>query len=222
MQETINLYGDLEGRVSYIDHMGNDKTIVNAARVSFGADSQGEHLTDRDRKLVAYLLQHKHSSPFEHCTVTWKFVVPLFVRSQHHRHRTFAFNEISRRYTSKHLCFYEPSVFRKQHTVNRQASTEETVSDSFGTVEHNIRALQLYENMIDAGVCREQARMVLPQSLYTEYYGTVSLHNALKFIELRKHPGAQWEIQRVAEAMQEHLWSLYPETILVWTKLRGS
>ncbi len=120
---TIYLYGDEIGSVSLVDHMGTDLTIVNSARVSFG--NQKTELNDKDRRLIKFLVKHKHTSTFEHNVVTFKFVVPLFVRSQHHRHRTWSYNEISRRYTEKNMDFYLPSSFRTQHRSNRQASNPE-------------------------------------------------------------------------------------------------
>ena len=208
----VELFGDEIGAVEYVAHMGSDLTIVNAARVSFGA--QKETLDERDIKLINYLMQHNHTSPFEHCSITMRFVVPLVIRSQHHRHRTWAYNEISRRYTSVDMKFYEPKQFRTQHKSNRQASNDELINPTlvskwigigFNTASesvqvHNERSIDLYNALIDAGVCREQARGVLPQNLYTEYYGTVNLHNLLKFVSLRMHEGAQWEIQQVAKA----------------------
>ena len=103
-EKSVILYDDGIGRVDYISHMGSDLTVVNSARVSFGVQKHG--LDDRDVKLIKYLIKHKHTSTLEHCVATFKFTVPLFVRSQHHRHRTWAYNEISRRYTDKNLQFY--------------------------------------------------------------------------------------------------------------------
>jgi thymidylate synthase (FAD) len=122
----IDLFGDNKGSVEYITHMGSDLTIVNAARVSFGAEK--EQLDEKDIKLINYLMQHNHTSPFEHCSITFRFVVPLFIRSQHHRHRTWAYNEISRRYTSVDMKFYSPKEFRTQHKSNRQASNDELIN----------------------------------------------------------------------------------------------
>ena len=208
----VSLFDDDIGCVEYVDHMGSDLTIVNAARVSFGA--QKETLDEKDVKLINYLMQHNHTSPFEHCSITMRFTVPLFIRSQHHRHRTWAYNEISRRYTGVDMRFYSPENFRTQHKSNRQASNDELINPGLDSAYlqigyetaknavsmHNTRSLNLYNAMIDAGICREQARGVLPQNLYTEYYGTANLHNLLKFISLRMHTGAQWEIQQVAKA----------------------
>jgi len=224
----IDLYGDEIGTVEYVSHFGSDLTVVNAARVSFGAHK--DSLSDRDEKLIKYLASHNHSSPFEHCGLTFRFVVPLFIRSQHHRHRTWSYNEISRRYTSIDLKFYEPEKFRSQHVSNRQASTPDLVNPDLGpsnrstirlvpdkpnvasiaVKRHHQNSMDLYNSLLKSGVCREQARGVLPQNLYTQYYGTVNLHNLIKFIKLRQHDGAQWEIQKVAEACLEVSQKIFP------------
>ena len=226
----IDLYGDGKGSVEYVEHMGSDLTIVNSARVSFGKTK--EELDDRDRKLIKYLIKHRHTSTLEHNLVTFRFCVPLFVRGQHHRHRTWSYNEISRRYTDVDIKFYEPMGFRTQHESNRQASNAEELIDphvwrgfigdkvSYQLKKHHEECLSFYNNMIKAGVCREQARAVLPQSLYTEYYGTVNLNNLLKFIDLRTHEGAQWEIQKVAEACLEIATDLWPVTVGAYRELR--
>lgn len=216
----IDLFKDDIGAVEYISHMGNDLSVVNSARVSFGVDKK--QIDEKDIKLINYLMKHNHSSPFEHCVLTLKFTVPLFIRSQHHRHRTWSYNEISRRYTSVDMKFYEPNKFRTQHKSNRQASSSDDQIDpvlSCGTDcsesvnLHHQMSVNLYNKMLEAGVCREQARGVLPQNLYTEYYGTVNLHNLLKFISLRVHEGAQWEIQQVAKACLSIAKELFPHSV---------
>jgi len=223
---SIYLYNDDIGRVDLIDHMGDDLTIVNSARVSFGVTK--DKLDNRDKKLIKYLVKHRHTSTFEHNVVTFRFVVPMFVRSQHMRHRTWSYNEISRRYTDKDLQFYTPATFRTQHKTNRQASNQDEINPiivpdlaDFGEGQkadmsiktHVENSLELFNTLMSQGVCREQARMVLPQNLYTEYYGTTNLNNLLKFISLRSHAGAQWEIQRVAEACLEIATTLWPEAV---------
>ena len=223
----FDLYGDGIGTVEYVQHMGEDITIVNSARVSFGKHK--EQIDDKDRRLIRYLIKHRHTSTFEHNVATFRFVVPLFVRSQHHRHRTFSYNEISRRYTEENLRFYEPVSFRTQHKSNRQASNIEELIDpvvvpdlsdtDFGlTVSNKVKlhhkeCVHLYNTMMARGVCREQARGVLPQNMYTEYYGTANLNNLLKFCSLRLHEGAQWEIQKVAEGIIGICKNLWPITI---------
>ena len=231
--EHLNLtklvYEDGIGRVQLIQHWGDDRTVVRSARVSFGNDSGKGEMTDRDIKLINYLVKHKHTSTLEHCGLTFKFVVPLFVRSQHHRHRTWSYNEISRRYTDVNIQFYEPNSFRGQHKSNRQASNFNDKinpvlscgSDCDEAVSlHNKMSLDLYNKMIDSGVCREQARGVLPQNLYTEYYGSVNLGNLLKFVDLRTHEGAQWEINKVANACLDIAKDLYPVTVSAYLNLK--
>ena len=237
-EKTIEIYDEGIGRVDYVDHMGSDLTIVNSARVSFGV--QKSDLDGRDRRLINYLIKHKHTSTLEHNLVTFKFTVPLYIRSQHHRHRTWSYNEISRRYTDKDLRFYEPSSFRTQHDSNRQASNADvmitpdlttyqgfsivpasTYSASIAVKMHHIECLRLFNRLIEAGVCREQARGVLPQNLYTEYYGTANLNNLLKFISLRMHEGAQWEIQELAKACLEIATDLWPVAVESYRKQRG-
>ena len=236
--KSIKIYDDNVGCVDYVDHMGSDLTVVNSARVSFGIEKP--ELDNKDKKLIKYLIRHKHTSTLEHNIITFKFTVPLFVRSQHHRHRTWSYNEISRRYTDKSLKFYLPRGFRTQHKSNRQASNPDElinpamypreeyniVPSNHSSVRsymqsHILTSLEYYTRMMDVGVCREQARMVLPQSLYTEYYATVNLNNLLKFVSLRTHEGAQWEIQKAAEACLEIATDLFPITVQSYRDLRG-
>ena len=237
MTKSIELYGDGIGRVDLVEHMGNDLTIVNSARVSFGKHK--EELDAKDKRLINYLVKHRHTSTFEHNVATFRFVVPLYVRSQHHRHRTWSYNEISRRYTDVNIKFYQPHGFRTQHESNRQASNAdelinpEVELDGFEMFSmhsfladdavqfHNQCSLELYNKLIEAGVCREQARGVLPQNLYTEYYGTVNLSNLMKFIDLRTHEGAQWEIQKVAEACLEIAEGLWPVAVGAYRKAKN-
>ena len=230
---TIFTYGDNIGSVSLVDYMGSDISVVNSARVSFGVEKA--ELDRRHKRLINYLIRHRHTSTLEHNLITFKFVVPLFVRSQHHRHRTWSYNEISRRYTEKNLQFYEPLSFRTQHESNRQASNKNELKnpiiapqfiDSYiwasqAVKAWHIQSLDFFNKLIDAGVCREQARGVLPQNLYTEYYGTVNLNNLLKFIDLRTHEGAQWEIQKVAEACLEIATDLFPVTVGAYRKIKN-
>ncbi len=235
-EKSISLYDDGLGSVTYVDHLGSDLTIVNAARVSFGNEKQ--QLDDRDKRLINYLIKHRHTSTLEHNIITFKFVVPLFVRSQHHRHRTWSYNEISRRYTDKGLRFYEPTRFRTQHKSNRQASDLDSDINPLleryhpeSSVPHRVltsevvkgfhyEAVRLFDDLMAAGVCREQARGILPQNLYTEYYGTCNLNNLVKFIDLRTHEGAQWEIQQVAQACLEIATDLFPVAVSSYRNIR--
>jgi thymidylate synthase (FAD) len=223
MMKTVQLFDDGIGKVDFICHMGTDMTVVNSARVSFGKEV--EEISERDKKLINYLIKHRHTSTLEHCTITFRIKVPLYIRSQHHRHRTWSYNEISRRYTEVNLEFYEPKAFRTQHKSNRQASNPEGLinpvlscgSDCDEMVSlHHQTSLDLFNRMIEAGVCREQARGVLPQNLYTEYYATCNLNNLFKFIDLRTHEGAQWEIQQLAKGMLEIAEMCFPVTVKAW------
>lgn len=195
-------------QVEYVNHMGDALTVVNAARVSFGGEST--EVLDKDKNLIKYLADHKHLSPFEHLTLSVKVTVPLYIRSQIMRHRTFSYNEISRRYTDKDLSFYIPEVLRKQHSNNRQASEGEIIEPErtglrIGIEMIHRQSLKMYQDLIDIGLCREQARGVLPQNLMTEFYMTGNLRNWAHFIELRKHEGAQAEVQEVANMVSKLL-----------------
>jgi thymidylate synthase (FAD) len=133
------------------------------------------------------------------------------------------------------MSFYEPKEFRAQHKSNRQASVVESLFDplvdpeglaggnhaSYLVRAHHAKSVSLYHKLLESGVCREQARGILPQNMYTQYYGTVNLNNLLKFIDLRIHEGAQWEIQRVAEACLDIAKDLYPETVGAYRVIRG-
>ena len=226
----VDLYGDGIGSVSLVAHIGNDKTIVNSARVSFGRDNKRD-LVERDQKLIKYLVKHKHTSTLEHNVVTLMFEVPLFVRSQHMRHRTWSYNEISRRYTDVDMKFYVPqgSELSMKATVKHQRDilvdpvVDNDLPDftaSSLVMKHHKDSLKLYNRLLSGGVCREQARGVLPQNLYTRYYATVNLNNLLKFIDLRLHEGAQWEIQQVAKACLDIATELWPFTVSAYRELR--
>jgi thymidylate synthase (FAD) len=232
----VELYDDGIGFVELVDYLGNDLSVVNSARVSFGKHK--EELDEKDERLIKYLIKHKHTSTLEHCVATFRFKVPLFISKQHMRHRTWSYNEISRRYTDFNLEFYEPDEFRTQHESNRQASNSSDLINPTLTITrwdgvvlqdtasqlvhaHHVKSLDLYNDLVDAGVCREQARGVLPQNMYTEYYGTCNLNNLIKFIGLRLHDGAQWEIQQVAKACLEITKSIWPITAAAYSEIKN-
>ncbi len=196
---------DGQGWVGLIDRMGTETSIVNAARVSFG--KRKTSMEERDVGLLRYLVEHRHTSPLEHVCFTFTVHCPLFVRSQWHRHRMWSYNEISRRYTSVDLRFYVPPEVRKQAESDRQASLEAAGLDQEACRQWisagNREALALYEKLLASGVCREQARGVLPQNLMTTFWATVDLHNLIGFIELRDSEHAQWEIRQYAAALKE-------------------
>ena len=171
---------------------------------------------------MRYLLEHHHTSPLEHVTFTFIVHCPLFVRAQWQRHRTWSYNEISRRYTDVDVTFYVPPQVREQASSNRQASMEPRSIDQEACRtlirEHNRTAFALYEQLLDKGVCREQARGVLPQNLMTTFWASVDLHNLIGFLELRDSEHAQWEIRGYAAAIKELVVPLLPKlaAILKW------
>lgn len=211
-----------KGFVALLDHMGDDTTIVNAARVSFG--KRIDKMTEKDEKLIRYLLEHRHTSPFEHVQFQFHIKCPLFVRSQWHRHRTWSYNEISSRYTELPEEYYVPEYFRPQAEHDKQASKDEPIDnpeirDLYTAVIGS--SFSVYRRLLELGVSREMARMVLPQATYTEFYGTVDLHNLLHFIELRIDSHAQWEIRQYARALLELITPIVPVTVKHWKELKN-
>lgn len=195
-------------KVTFIDKMGIDMTVVNAARVSFGVHS--EEWSEKDEKLVDYLAKHQHLSPFEHCALTIMVECPLYIRSQIHRHRTFAYNEISRRYTDDGIEFYFPPEedVRTQAKNNKQGSdapvSQETAKMALDIMQATvINAKNAYDVLIELGVAREQARGILPQCLMTKFYMSGNLRNFAHFVELRIDAHAQKEAQYVARRVQD-------------------
>lgn len=216
--------GSESGRLAERDM---DFMPCSAARVSFGNEDKTGQDVAKDIKLMHYLAEHKHTSCFEHQTTTFLIEVPLFIRSQIMRHRTFSYNEISRRYTDENLEFWIPDKWRKQSASNKQASTDESVGyyagGGYGTLDeldnpNNVHryltkfALDQYHIMLENGVCREQARSILPQSLLTKFYMTGNLRNWAHFIELRRDEHAQHEVQVPANRIADKLRELWPES----------
>lgn len=195
---------DGQGWIGLVDQMGTESTVVNAARVSFGKFKT--EMDDRDFRLVKYLIENHHTSPLEHVVFTFLVHCPLFVRSQWMRHRTWSYNEISRRYTEEDITFYSPCELREQSESDRQASRpSSSINQSYciGLIQtQNRRAYDTYLDLINMGVCREQARGVLPQNLMTTFWATVDLNNLLKFLELRDSEHAQAEMREYAIAIK--------------------
>jgi thymidylate synthase (FAD) len=201
-----------QGWVGLIDHLGEEISIVNAARVSFG--KLKDTMDERDITLLDYLIENKHTSPLEHVVFTFSIHCPLFVRGQWHRHRTWSYNEISRRYTEVDIEFYTPPALRQQAAVNRQASVDNPDFDDEELrqmiSDHNLKSFELYETLLERGVCREQARGVLPQNMMVTFWGTVNLSNLLHFLELRDSEHAQWEIREYAIAIKKLIKPIIP------------
>ena len=211
---------DGQGWVGLIDHLGTESTIVNAARVSFG--KLKTDMDERDVKLLEYLIDNRHTSPLEHIIFTFSVHCPLFVRGQWHRHRTWSYNEISRRYTEIDMEFYTPQQLRRQAENNRQASVADPDFDSSelsaAIAEHNKTSMALYEKLLKSGVCREQARSVLPQNMMVTFWGTVDLSNLLHFLELRDSEHAQWEIREYAQAIKKLIKPYIPNVAAYFEK----
>ncbi|MDD5596703.1 MAG: FAD-dependent thymidylate synthase [Victivallaceae bacterium] len=209
-----------QGWVGLINHLGDETTIVNAARVSFG--KLKETMDDRDITLLEYLIENRHTSPLEHLVFTFSIHCPLFVRGQWHRHRTWSYNEISRRYTEVDMEFYTPQKLRSQAENNRQASVENPDFDDAELRKmisaHNEVSYKLYEELLAKGVCREQARGVLPQNMMVTFWGTVNLGNLLHFLELRDSEHAQWEIREYAAAIKKLIKPIIPNVAKYFEK----
>ena len=218
-QEHVKVLGG-QGWVGLIDHLGTESTIVNAARVSFG--KLKKEMDERDVKLLEYLIDNRHTSPLEHIVFTFSVHCPLFVRGQWHRHRTWSYNEISRRYTEIDMEFYTPQELRRQAENNRQASVADPdfkAPELIASIDaHNKASLALYEKLLAAGVCREQARGVLPQNMMVTFWGTVDLSNLLHFLELRDSDHAQWEIREYAIAIKKLIKPYIPHVAAYFEK----
>ncbi len=217
--------GDGLSDLSLIDHMGDDSSIVRAARVSYSGDDRTGVDLEGDAKLLRYLLRHGHTSPLEHTAVTFHVKCPLFVRSQWHRHRIASYNEVSRRYTSEEIEFYYPTELRMQDVKNRQGSVGTWIGeeDYHWYMRDCVKnCLELYEKMLADGIAREQARMFLPQNLYTRFYYTANLHSILHFYRLRADEHAQWEIRQYAQAIGDIMGQLFPVTWSAATQEKGA
>ena len=193
--------GDAISSIELIRVSGSDLDVVNAARVSYGKVSS--ELSERDAVLIKFLMEHEHMSPFEHNQLSFRVKAPLYVVRQWMRHRMNSYNEISYRYVKAPLEFYIPAYWRKQDTKNKQSSTGQDYSpEMFEAYKKSLDvAKESYEAMLAAGICREQARGLLPLCTYSEFIFTCNLHSLIHFIKLRTHPGAQYEIRVYAEAM---------------------
>lgn len=204
-----------KGLVRLCQHMGSDRMIVDAARVSY---QQGTKAVQSDRHLIRYLMRNKHWTPFEQTAITFHVKLPIFVARQLMRSGTFRFNEISARYSVMKDEFYVPNPLRRQSESNRQGSSSEVIEmldmskyqttpgvDFVDPQQYlevcNAGTYEDYKMMLDNGVARELARISLPVSLYTEYYCTVNLRNLFHFLELRLDTHAQWEAQQYGQAM---------------------
>jgi thymidylate synthase (FAD) len=192
-----------DGFIRVIDYLGSDDSIVQAARVSYGAGTKKRHM---DRGLIRYLMRHRHTTPFEMCEIKLHLRVPMDCWRQWIRHRTANINEYSTRYSIAIDAAQttQQDEWRLQGTVNRQGSEgllDQKLGEEFTQDETKLHNLskEIYDKRIDAGVAREQARKDLPLATYTEAYWKIDLHNLLHFLALRMDPHAQLEIRKYAE-----------------------
>lgn len=219
--EEIKPIDPLHDRISSVQLVrvsGSDIDVVNAARVSYG--KRVDKVSERDTKLISYLIKHKHTSPFEHNQLSFRIKCPLFVARQWMRHRMNSYNEISYRYTKAPLEFYIPTVWRKQDPKNKQASIgsfeDQQLLDRYKKSIDD--AVNCYETLLDQGVCRELARAVLPVSTYTQFIFTCNLHSLMHFLGLRLESGAQYEIRQYAHAMLTLALPHFPVSLKAWKK----
>ena len=213
----IRVLDDGQGWIGLIDHMGTESTITNAARVSFG--KMKTTFDEKDEMLLKFLIENKHLTPLEHVKFQFSVHCPLFVRGQWHRHRAgWSYNEISRRYTEVDMEFYIPKVFRTQSDDNKQASVEgsmiESNKEAYNAYNEIVgKCIETYNKLLEMGVCKEQARGILPQTMFTTFWATVDLRNLLHFIELRDDEHAQKEIREYARAMKELIRPYVPHVV---------
>jgi thymidylate synthase (FAD) len=197
---------------TYLDHMGSDLSVVNVARVSFNKTSIA--LSDKDEKLIGYLARHNHWTPFAHTSVSLRVKAPIFVARQLVKHCVGGvWNEVSRRYVDDEPEFYFPKVWRKKAENVKQGSSDEEVVDKrpiFFTAMCVDDCLKAYNEMLEAGYCPEQARMVLPQNTMTEWIWTGSLAFFARVCKLRLDAHTQKETRDVAEQIETIVSKLFP------------
>ena len=203
--------------VTYVDHMGNDLSVVNAARVSFGKKSKLECIdmvkgkfvvNNKDQKLINYLAKYKHKSPFNHSFVTFHVKAPIFVARQLVKHEYMPWNEISRRYVDDEPEFYQPNEWRGRSEDKKQGSDGVVDVGEWG--DTNWACLIAYNDLLKHGVAPEQARMVLPQSMMTEWYWSGTLYAFAKMCQLRCAKDTQQESREVAMQVSEYMDKLFP------------
>ena len=194
-------------KATYVDHMGSDLSVVNAARVSFG--KAHDTFKVKDKGLIKYLAKHKHTSPFGHAFASFHVKAPIFVARQLVKHKFLRWNEISRRYVDDEPEFYQPDVWRGRSSDKKQGSDGVSHAPMHLSSLMN-QVLDLYDQMIHDGVAPEQARMVLPQSTMTEWYWSGSLDAFADMCNLRCKPDTQAETREVANQIDRIMMDKFP------------
>ena len=228
-------YGSsLSMTVDLIEHMGSDLTVVNAARVSFNKESEWDSipfggriegmLSQRDENLIKYLAKHKHWTPFGHCFAQFRITAPIFVARQLMKHQVgLVWNEVSRRYVDSEPEWWTPNTWRAKADNKKQGSSNEPVSDqvtvNYAYTDAVRHAISAYNFMLKNGVCPEQARTVLPQSILTEWYWSGTLAAFARVCNLRLEETAQEETKIIAKKINEHMKNLFPVS---WCALCGA
>ena len=216
----VKLFGPLGDGISELKLLrvsGTELDVVNAARVSLAAHHDVFDPV-RDAGLISYLARHAHTSPFEHVTMSFRVKAPIFVARQWMRHRWASYNEVSARYTEVADQYYKPKVWRKQSKSNRQVGDVPFVNeDALSHYEVCVEdAFATYRRLLSFGICREQARAVLPVACYTEFYFSCNLLALINFLRLRLAEDAQWEIRQFAREIVEVTEHLFPYTYKAW------
>lgn len=208
------------GYIKYIDHMGDDLRVSNAARIC-----QEEWRGDKDVKLINHLYSERHTSPFEHVVFTFEVMAPIVVFRQWHRHRTQSYNEMSARYEELPELFYVPTieVIGTQSKKNHQSREQDRVNENASTIAAVIHSAQAdafhtYHGLLKMGCPRELARIPLPFGTYSKMYATVNLHNLFHFLTLRLSPHAQYEIRVYADAMAQIISGHVPHSFKAWNE----
>lgn len=218
IERTVDPLSDGISSLELIRVSGSDVDIVNAARVSYGKFV--DQISERDGKLLQFLMDHGHTSPFEHNQLSFRVKCPLYVSKQWMRHRMNSYNEISYRYVQAPVEFYIPVKWRSQDKNNKQSSLGAFDNDAAKQSYKNVieLAFKTYEQLLEAGICREQARGVLPTCTYTQFIFTCNLHSLMHFLKLRLHEGAQYEIRMFALGMLKLALPHFPVSLKAWQK----
>lgn len=218
LEQTLDPLDDGISSLELVRVSGSDVDIVNAARVSYGKIVTS--INERDEKLLQFLMDHGHTSPFEHNQLSFRVKCPLYVSKQWMRHRMNSYNEISYRYVQAPVEFYVPVKWRVQDKNNKQSSLG-AFDDQVATEQYKKTiecAFAAYEQLLAAGICREQARGVLPTCTYTQFIFTCNLHSLMHFLKLRLHQGAQYEIRMYALGMLKLALPHFPASLKAWQK----
>jgi thymidylate synthase (FAD) len=214
MEKSIRIQGTIiENNVEYLDHMGTDLDVVNAARVSF--NKEVSQFTDRDEKLIAYLAKNGHWTPFSQCFMKFRITMPIFTARQMVRHTVgVTINEVSRRYIDTPPDYYFVDGWRERAENKKQGSKETSIAKEAQAFEEYYDVLEYcdkaYSNLLAMGVCPEQARMVLPLASMTTWIYSGSLYAFARITKLRVHEHAQHEVRLIGEGISNHAQKYFP------------